>query len=531
MNKKLIFAAILTIISINYSSAQISEESLKFGEVLDKISRYYVDTVNEEAILDEVIVNMLHELDPHSAYLKKDQVSSSQEQLDGGFEGIGVSFNILKDTIFIINPISGGPSERVGIRPGDRIIIIEGENVAGVGITNLDVQKKLKGPKNTKVKISVLRRNVNRLLDFTITRDKIPLYSLDASYMIDDKIGYIKLSRFSNTTTDEFRKALKELKQQDMQNLILDLSGNGGGYLFSAVNLADQFLRGRRRIVYTEGVKNPRRDFYSTNSGDFIDGNIVVMIDETSASASEIVAGALQDWDRAVIVGRRSFGKGLVQGRFELRDRSELRLTVAKYYTPTGRLIQKPYEDGYDEYSKDLLYRYNSGELSGNEKVNRPDSLKFETLIKKRIVYGGGGITPDYFVSIDTSKNSTYYSKLISMGILNSFVLSYVDKNRKNLESSYPEFELYNSNFSVSPKLEKELIDYAEKEDLEFVEEDFEKSKDMIRLLAKAYIARDLWKVSEFYQIYNTVDPIFIKAIEISQDAKLYEAKLQTYVD
>ena len=531
MKKYFIFIISLAIISVNFSKAQISEESLKFGEVLDKISRYYVDTVNETAILDEVIISMLHELDPHSAYLKKEQVSSSQEQLDGGFEGIGVSFNILKDTIFIINPISGGPSERVGIRPSDRIIKIEGENVAGVGITNLDVQKKLKGKKNTKVKISVLRRNVGKLLDFTITRDKIPLYSLDASYMIDDNTGYIKLSRFSNTTTDEFRKALKELKSQDMQDLILDLSGNGGGYLYSAVNLADQFFSGRRRIVYTEGIQNPRRDFYSTNSGDFIDGNIVVMIDETSASASEIVAGALQDWDRAVIVGRRSFGKGLVQGRFELRDRSELRLTVAKYYTPTGRLIQKPYEDGYDEYSMDLLHRYNSGELSGDEKINFPDSLKFETLLKKRVVYGGGGISPDYFVSIDTTKSSNYYRNLISRGILNSFVLSYVDNNRNSLEKEYPAFELYNKNFTVLPKLEKELIDYAEKEGLEYVEEDFEKSEDMIRLLTKAYIARDLWEVSEFFQIYNTVDPIFIKAIEVSQSEKLYEAKLQTYVD
>jgi len=510
----------------HYTYSQISTESLKFGEVLSKISRYYVDTINETKILDDVIVNMLHELDPHSAYLRKDEVSSSQEQLDGGFDGIGVSFNILRDTIFIINPISGGPSERVGIRPGDRIIKIEGENVAGTGIANIDVQKKLKGPKNTKVNISVMRRNVASLIDFTITRDKIPLYSLDASYMIDDNTGYIKLSRFSSTTAKEFVDALAGLKKEGMQDLILDLSGNGGGYLFSAVDLADQFLEGRRKIVYTEGVQNPRRDFYSTNSGGFTEGGLVVMIDETSASASEIVAGALQDWDRAVIVGRRSFGKGLVQGRFELNDGSELRLTVAKYYTPSGRLIQKSYEDGYEDYSKDLLNRYNTGELSGEE-VSFPDSLKFRTLIKKRIVYGGGGISPDYFVSIDTTENSAYYRALINRGILNSFVLSYVDKNRKELVKEYTDFEAFAQGFKELPSLMNELTKYAEKEGLEFVQDDFDKSYQRISLIAKAYIARDLWDTAEFYRIINTVDPIFIKAKEVSNSLELYEAKLK----
>lgn len=510
----------------NYVHSQISSESLKFGEVLSKIARYYVDTINETKILDEVIVNMLHDLDPHSAYLRKDEVSASQEQLDGGFDGIGVSFNILKDTIFIINPISGGPSEKVGIRPGDRIIKIEGENVAGIGIANIDVQKKLKGPKNTKVNISVLRRNVPGLIDFTITRDKIPLYSLDASYMIDDNTGYIKLSRFSSTTASEFNTAVDALKLEGMQDLILDLSGNGGGYLFSAVDLADQFLEGRRKIVYTEGAQNPRRDFYSTNAGVFKEGGVVVMIDETSASASEIVSGALQDWDRAVIVGRRSFGKGLVQGRFELHDGSELRLTVAKYYTPSGRLIQKSYEDGYEDYSKDLLNRYNSGELSGEE-VSIHDSLKYRTLLKNRIVYGGGGISPDYFVSIDTSANSDYYRALINRGLLNSFILSYVDKNRKNLEKEYPDFVKFQKEFKEISTMMSQLTKYAEKEGLPLVEADYEKSYERISLLAKAYIARDLWDTSEFYRIINEVDPIFIKAKEVSNNAALYEAKLK----
>ena len=379
---------------------------------------------------------MLHDLDPHSTYLSKEEVAAAQEQLEGGFEGIGVSFNILDDTIFIVNPIAGGPSEKVGIHAGDRIVKINGENVAGTGITNLDVMKKLKGPKGTKVNVSIKRRRVDKLLEFTITRDEIPIYSLDASYMVDDKVGYIKLARFSNTTMDEFNEAMTKLQGKGMKDLILDLSGNGGGYLYVAIDLADQFLAGRRMIVYTEGVHNPRRNYYSTDKGSFESGKLVIMIDETSASASEIVSGAMQDWDRAVLVGRRSFGKGLVQGRFELNDGSEIRLTVARYFTPAGRLIQKSYSEGYEAYSHELLERYNSGELSGEDTKHFPDSLKYHTLIKNRVVYGGGGILPDYLVPIDTTEYSDYYRDLISQGVLNQFILEYVDNNRKAVESS-----------------------------------------------------------------------------------------------
>ncbi|MGC9344801.1 MAG: S41 family peptidase [Bacteroidales bacterium] len=528
--KRTIIKGLFTVLLISVfvtSNGQITEQSLKFGEVLDKVSRYYVDTVNEEKIVDNAITEMLHELDPHSAYLSRDQVRASQEQLDGGFEGIGVSFNILKDTIFIINPIAGGPSERVGIRPGDRIITVEGENVAGMGITSLDVQKLLKGPKDTKVKISVKRRGVKKLLDFTITRDKIPIYSLDAAYMIDKTTGYIKLARFSSTTMQEFEKALQELQKNNLQNLILDLSGNGGGYLYAAVSLADEFLESRRMIVYTEGMQNPRRNFYSTSAGEFKEGNLVVMIDETSASASEIVAGAVQDWDRAVIVGRRSFGKGLVQGRFELRDGSELRLTVAKYYTPSGRLIQKPYEEGYDEYAKELTNRFTSGELSGDESVEFPDSLKFKTLVKNRVVYGGGGIMPDYFVPLDTTGYSDYYRNLISQGVLNQFVLGYVDKNRTDLNSRFINFKSFESGFSADDEVLTQLINYAENEGLEYNHDEFELSRDLISKLIKSYIARDLWNTEEFYRVFNQQDPIFIKAYEIIRNSSLYEAKLQ----
>ncbi len=513
----------------NVGKAQISEQSLKFGEVLQTISKYYVDTVNETKLVEDAIIEMLHELDPHSSYLTKEEVKASQEMLEGGFDGIGVSFNILKDTIFIINTIAGGPSEKAGIRAGDRIINVNGEIVAGVGITNLDVQKKLKGKKGTKVRIGIKRKSVDKILEFTITRDAIPIYSLDASYMIDQNTGYIKLSRFSNTTVDEFKKAMEELKKSDMKNLILDLSGNGGGYLWSSVDLADQFLSGRRMIVYTEGEKNPRRNFYSTDAGSFIDGKLVVMIDETSASASEIVSGALQDWDRAVIVGRRSFGKGLVQGRFDLRDGSEIRLTVAKYFTPSGRLIQKPYNEGYEEYSKEIVDRYRKGELSGNDNKQFPDSLKYNTLLKKRIVYGGGGITPDYVVPIDTSAYSEYYRALISRGILNQFILNWVDSHRKELRSTYPSFDQFNSEFEINSEMRKDLLSYAEKEGLTYKKEDFEVSENMIRLLLKAYIARDLWNTSEFYRIYNSSDPIYEKAVEVIEHENLYQSKLQVY--
>ncbi len=513
------------------ATGQITEQSLKFGEVLDKISRYYVDSVNEEKIVNDAITEMLHDLDPHSAYLTKEEVEASQEQLEGGFDGIGVSFNILKDTIFIINPIPGGPSEKVGIRPGDRIVKIEGENVAGVGITSLEVQKKLKGPKNTKVNISIKRRGVDKLLKFTITRDKIPIYSLDAAYMIDEHTGYIKLSRFSSTTVEEFKEALNELGKNDLEDLILDLSGNGGGYLYAAVSLADEFLAGRRMIVYTEGEKNPRRNFYSTSSGNFTEGNLIVMIDETSASASEIVAGAVQDWDRAVIVGRRSFGKGLVQGRFQLRDGSELRLTVAEYYTPSGRLIQKPYEQGYQEYAKDLLNRYETGELSGQEEVEFPDSLKHRTLVKERLVYGGGGIMPDYFVPLDTAGYTDYYRSLINQGILNQFVLGYVDRNRERFEAEYKDFQSYQVNFKAGEDLLNDLIVYAENEGLEYNKEEFEESEDIITRLMKAYIARDLWEMEEFYRVYNHIDPIFKKAVEVARNPELYNKKLQAYTE
>jgi len=506
--------------------AQWNPEALKLAQVMDKVSRYYVDSIDDNEVVESTIVHMLHELDPHSSYLSKEELEQLNEQLEGEFEGIGVSFNVLEDTIYIIRAISGGPSESVGIRAGDRIVKVDGETVAGTGITTRDVQRLLKGPKGTRVDVSVQRRGERDLLEFSITRDKIPVFSLDASYMINDRIGYVKLARFSHTSIDEFENALKSLKQEGMQDLILDLSGNGGGWLPVAVELTDHFLSGNKEIVTTEGTKVPERTYKSRKSGLFEDGNLVVMIDGNSASASEIVSGAVQDWDRGVIVGRRSFGKGLVQQPFYLSDGSMIRLTVARYYTPTGRLIQKPYENGYEEYALDLINRYNSGELSSADSIEFPESQQYRTLSLNRTVYGGGGIMPDYFVPMDTSNYTVYYRSLINRGIFNRFVLQYVDDHRNGFLRDYPNFDYFNTNFTATLEQLNELVAYANEENLEFDEEQWSISKDQIALLFKGYVARDLYGMGNFYEVFNPANEVFNKAVEILNNPSLLKQKL-----
>ncbi len=409
----------------------LNEQVMKFGTVLDRIQKYYVDSTNQELLVEDAIKGLLKELDPHSSYLTPKEVEEMNEPLQGNFEGIGVSFNILNDTVYIISPISGGPSEKVGILAGDRIIKVDGKNIAGISINNDQVFALLKGKKGTRVNLSILRKGEG-MIDFAVERDKIPIYSVDASYNAGDGIGYIKLNRFSMTTMDEFQKALKSLKEENVKNLILDLTGNGGGYLDVAISLADQFLETNKLVLYTQGVNSPKQEYYSTRDGSFEKGHLVILIDEGSASASEIVTGAIQDWDRGIIVGRRSYGKGLVQKQMPLPDRSMIRLTVAKYYTPTGRLIQKPYKMNRDDYDKDLINRYMNGEMAHKDSIHFPDSLKYYTLKNTRLVYGGGGIMPDYFVSIDTSYYSDYYRQLIRKGLLNRFVLQYVDTRRND---------------------------------------------------------------------------------------------------
>ncbi len=521
------FITLGLVLSTGLHSQTVYEQTYKFGKVLELIDRYYVDTVNDNMLVEDAIKEMLRNLDPHSTYISSDEVKAMNEQLVGNFEGIGISFNILNDTIFIVSPISGGPSEKVGIRAGDRIVKVNDENVAGIGITNKGVYDLLRGKKGTKVNITVVRRSYNKPIDFTITRDKIPIFSLDAAYMVNDSIGYIKLNRFALTTMDEFTTAMDKLKGEGMTALILDLTGNGGGYLETAHQLADQFLGKGKLIVYTKGLHSERHDYVASEEGDFEKGHLIILIDEGSASASEIVTGAVQDWDRGIIIGRRSFGKGLVQRPFLLPDQSMIRLTIARYYTPTGRLIQKPYNDGKAAYDEDIIDRYNNGELMHADSIHFPDSLKYHTLMNSRTVYGGGGIMPDFFVPIDTSYYSDYYRDLIRTGILNQFVLEYVDGNRQDLKTKYSGFSQFDKDFKVDDKLMGKLVKYASTEGLSENKAGINTSRNEIKLLLKAYIARDLWNTSEFYEIINTQDKNVEKAVEVLNNWNQYKTLLK----
>ena len=529
INRLLVAGLLLIFLQCGGLFGQIGtfEQSLKIGKILDLVENYYVDTVNQEQLVEEVIVSMLHTLDPHSVYIPSDEVKEMNEPLQGNFEGIGIQFNMLFDTILVIAPVPGGPSEKVGIRAGDRIMEIENENVAGVGMSSSKVQDKLMGKKGTKVSVRIRRKGVPELLDFTITRDKIPINSLDAAFMVDENIGYIKLNRFSLTTMSEFDDALEKLKKENIQDLILDLRNNGGGYMEPAIQLADHFLSDRKLIVYMQGENIPRRDYRATSSGEFNDGRVVVLIDEGSASASEIVAGAIQDWDRGILVGRRSFGKGLVQRPFMLTDGSMIRLTIARYYTPTGRLIQKPYDVGFEEYARDLSKRYENGEFGSIENIEFPDSLKYMTLVKQRTVYGGGGIMPDFFVPLDTSGYSDYYTKISGQGIINSYTLDFVDRNRDKLTRKYTTFEDYIASFTVSDNMINDLVQLAKNEGIEPDSKGINVSGDKMKLIIKGLIARDIWNMSEFYEVINKEDPGFLKAIQILQHSDQYLGKLE----
>ncbi|NSW44613.1 MAG: S41 family peptidase [Bacteroidales bacterium] len=509
-----------------YAQVGAQQAALKIQRTFDIINLFYVDTVNNDKLAEAAIIEMLKTLDPHSTYISKDEVREMNEPLEGNFEGVGIQFNIFEDTILVVNPIPGGPSEKLGIRAGDRIIKIDGVNVAGVKIKNNEVFKKLRGKKGTQVTVSILRRGEKELLDFTITRDKIPIYSLDAAYMIDKEIGYIKLNRFAATTIEEFQKAIKDLKAKGMKDLILDLAGNGGGYLNAAVDLADEFLDDKKMIVYTQGLTSPRTDYKATEKGEWQTGRLVVIVDEGSASASEIVSGAIQDWDRGLIVGRRTFGKGLVQRPFNLNDGSMIRLTVARYYTPSGRLIQKPYEKGFDDYSKEIIKRYNNGELTNADSIHFPDSLKYQTILSKRTVYGGGGIMPDLFVPLDTNAYTKYYKQLMQKGVIYRFNLQYLDKEREKLKEKYKTFEDFKNNFQVDAAMIDSLASLAKKEKIDFTDDEKIKSEKDIKNMIKALLARDLWDNSQYFEIINPTRDEYIKAIEAIRDKKLYNKKL-----
>jgi len=519
---RLILLLSAVMISSFASSQGLTTETFKVGKTLALLDAVYVDSVNVSKIAEEMIIGSLKKLDPHSVYIPADEVAEENEPLQGNFEGIGVQFNILNDTIIIISPTLGGPSEKVGIVAGDRIIKIAGEVVTGLKISTTGVRKRLMGPKGTEVKIAIYRKGIPELLEYTIIRDKIPVNSLDAAYMLSDNTGYIKLSRFSESTAKEFNEAVKMLREQKMSNLVIDLRSNSGGYMSPAVQIADQILPEKKLIVYLEGLHTPRQDFISSSEGTLENSRIAVLTDEGSASASEILSGAIQDWDRGVIIGRRTFGKGLVQNGFYLPDGSMVRLTVARYYTPSGRSIQTPYADGVDNYYKKFYSRYLTGELLHADSLSLPDSLRANTIINNRIVYSGGGINPDVFIPIDTSDYSDYYRDIIRTSALTSFCLSYADQNRKTLLGRYKNFDKFNSEFAFSDKDLKDMQARGEKNGVKFDQKGFTDSYLSIVKLMKALVARDLWDINEYFRIINADDQAILKANSIINDVKTY---------
>ena len=513
-----------------WSQKNSDSGSRKLQIAFNAISKLYVDETNDSIMVEDAINGILNNLDPHSQYMDAEAAKERMEPLNGNFDGIGIQYNMLTDTLYVIQVIPGGPSEKVGLMPGDKIIMVDDSLIAGVKIKTLTVMKLLRGPKGTVVRVKVMRNNKPDLIEFKITRDKIPVYSLDAAYMLDEKTGYIKLNRFAASSPEEFKNAMGKLKKEGMKQLILDLQGNGGGYLNSAEDLADQFLDKNQLIVYTQGRKTGRRDYTAGRKGIFEKGKMVVLVDEASASASEILTGALQDWDRAVVVGRRTFGKGLVQMPLPMPDGSMITLTVSRYYTPTGRCIQKPYQKGNaEEYEHDLINRYNRGELLSADSIHFPDSLKYSTLVSGRTVYGGGGIMPDVFIPLDTTRLTDYHRELLAAGCINRVAMNYLDKNREKLTSLYDKkhFSKYKSEFYVEDDTMDELVELGKNDSIPFNEEEFRRSEQLMRLQIKALIARDLFDMSEYYQVINDINDSLIEALSIINDEKRYQSILK----
>ena len=499
----------------------------KLSSVYYLINSFYVDTADFDKLTEEAIVTILKELDPHSAYISKKNVKKANEPLEGSFEGIGITFQIFQDTILVVSPVPGGPSDKVGVMAGDKIVKIDGEDAFGKKVNNEYVAKHLRGEKGTKVTVGIKRGNDKELIDFDIIRDKVPLNSIDASFMLDNKIGYIKLDRFAKTTMEEFEQAMDELKSKKMKSLILDLRGNSGGYLNVATELSNQFLKNDMTIVFTEGDKSKKQVFKTNHKGSFSDGKLVILIDEGSASASEIVSGAVQDWDRGVLIGRRSFGKGLVQRPFNLSDGSVIRLTTARYYTPTGRCIQRSYDKGSEDYFKEMTKRMKHGEFYHADSIKFPDSLKYSTLVSGRTVYGGGGIMPDIFMPVDTSYSTKLYTNLVKKGILNRFTLEYVMENRSAILNQYVDFDTYNKDFEVTDSMIEDFKNFAEKEGVTWSEEQFKRSESMIKLQLKALIARNEWNMENYYQVILQGDKAVNKAMEILNDSNQYRKILK----
>ena len=509
----------------NMSEMEQSMRKLSMAQLA--ISSLYVDSVDEVKLTEDAINGMLSKLDPHSSYTNAEETKKMNEPLQGNFDGIGVQFNMLEDTLVVIQPVAKGPSEKVGILAGDRIVSVNDTAIAGVKMSTEDIMRRLKGPKGSEVNLKIVRRGVGELLPFTVKRDKIPVYSLDASYLLKDKIGYIRINRFGATTHEEFKKALAELKKLGMKDLVLDLQGNGGGYLNAAIDLANEFLEKQELIVYTEGRRNPRSEFFAKGTGDFRDGRLIVLVDEFSASASEIVTGAIQDWDRGVVVGRRTFGKGLVQRPIDLPDGSMIRLTIARYYTPSGRCIQKPYdstanldgrltgENSQDKYNQELIDRFNHGEMIHADSIHFADSLKAQTKRMGRTVYGGGGIMPDFFVPIDTTQYTDYHRNLVAKGVVIKATTGYIEKHRKELQNKYKKFEAFNEKFEIDDNFLAEIRTLADKEKIKFDEKQYNQSLPLIKTQLKALIARDLWDMNEYFQVMNSTNQSVQQALKV----------------
>jgi carboxyl-terminal processing protease len=484
----------------------------KLDNVLDFIEDNYVDTINRKKLEESTLTAMLKQLDPHSDYIPAAELEEVNEPLQGNFHGIGIEFNIVNDTICVVHPIEGGPSERLGIKAGDRIVKVDSKNVAGIKITNKKVFEMLRGEKDTKVNIAIKREGQKQLIDFTITRGEIPIYSVDVSFMAEPGVGYIKVSRFAASTYDEFRKGFNKLTKQGMKKLIVDLRGNGGGYLNAAVDIADEFLSKGMLIVYTKGKNSPEKKYFATEKGSFENSKLVVLIDEGSASASEIVSGALQDNDRATIIGRRSFGKGLVQEQIEIPDGSAIRLTVARYYTPSGRCIQKPYNKGLEAYYSEEYDRYTNGEMMHQDSIHFADSLKFKT-VSGRTVYGGGGIMPDIFMPVDTSYRSSYLNKVFYKGLVNDFAFSYADKHRASF-SIYKTAADYVKNYTLPHTLLNEFVEFAAKNGIPKNDAQLKKCAPYLLSQIKALMGRNLFDNEAYYPVVLKEDSVFEEALK-----------------
>ena len=500
---------------IKYGLKPYSESS-KIDEVMRVIQRDYVDTVNQKKLVESTLTDMLHNLDPHSTYIPAKEMKGISEEMSGNFDGIGIQFHLLNDTIYVVMPIPGGPSAKKGIHAGDRIVGVDGRDITKIKMTSDTVMKLLKGPRGTRVKLRIYRPSIDDFLDFEIIRDKIPMYSIDVAYMPEPNIGYVKINRFAATTYDEFVDKTDKLLAKGMKKLIIDLRDNGGGYLTAATDLCNDFLTEGKTIVYTEGRSRAKEYIKANGNTRLKDIQLIVLINEMSASASEITAGAIQDNDRGTIIGRRSFGKGLVQEQLEFADKSAIRLTVARYYTPTGRCIQKSYKNGYNDYEKDILNRYANDELINPDSIHFIDSLKYTTPGGK-VVYGGGGIMPDIFVPIDTSGLFSYFNDLNGRGLIYQFSFKYLDAHRADIESKYPTTEVFVKNFSVPDETLQELIKYAEDKGVKLNAKSYAFCKDDISTRMKAFIGRGIYDNPAFYPILNQRDKTFIKAMEVFQ--------------